>query len=338
MRKYRKREHVENYLRANYRGNTLLEDVFLPHNSLPEMDFDEVDTSVMYLGKKVHFPLMINAMTGGTDFTEDINRDLAEIAKKLQLPMAVGSETVALEEEDARESFEIVRKIVGEEGMVLSNLSGRLSKEDAEKAMEIVKADAIQVHLNPAQELAMEEGDREFKGILENISALTKGIQKPVVVKEVGFGMSADTVEKLYQAGVRHVDISGFGGTNFFEVENLRCPSVDMTDLYGWGIPTAYSLIEAKKLGYEDLHITASGGVSNALDLVKCLVLGADMVGISGELLNYLMHGGLEYATQYLEDLIHKTKVIMLLLGAKNVEELSKVNWKATGKLKELLD
>lgn len=329
---------MENYLRASYKGNTMFDDIILPHNSLPELSLDQIDTRTQYLGKTLEFPLMINAMTGGTDFTEEINRDLSLIAKKFSLPMAVGSQTVVFEDEEAKNSFLIVRETLGKEGLVLGNLSGNLTVEHAKKAIDIIQADALQIHLNPAQELAMEEGDRDFRKVSQNIKKAVQELDVPLIVKEVGFGMDKEVILRLYNMGVRRVDISGFGGTNFFEVENLRCPTVDMEDLYGWGIPTAYSLYQAKSLGFEDLHITASGGIRTALDLTKCLVMGADMCGISGELLSYLIHGGLDYAMDYVEGLIYKTKVLMLLMGAKDLESLSKVKWKATGKLKELIE
>ncbi|MBP2025997.1 type 2 isopentenyl-diphosphate Delta-isomerase [Peptoniphilus stercorisuis] len=337
MRKYRKREHIENYLRTTFVGNPMFEDVFLYHNSLPECDFYEIDTSTTFLNKKVDFPLMINAMTGGSDFSEDINESLAEVARKFNIPMAVGSETIALEDEDAKKSFSIVRQIMGD-GIVLANLSGRASVEDAKRAIEVVQADGIQIHLNPAQELAMDEGDRSFKNILDNIESIVKGVEVPVIVKEVGFGISQDVAKRLYSVGVRNIDVSGFGGTNFLEVENLRAPENDLSELYSWGIPTAMSLIEVSALNYDELSIISSGGVKSSLDVVKSIVLGASMVGISGEILTYLIHGGYEYTMQYIENLIYKCKMIMTLTGAKNISELKNLDYKVTGKLRELVD
>lgn len=336
MRKYRKREHIENYLRSSYTGSPLFDDVMLMHNSLPECDFYEVDTSTMFLNKKINFPLMINAMTGGSDFTEDINRDLSKIATEFNLPMAVGSQTIALEDKDAIKSFKIVRDNM-KDGIVLGNLSGRATIDEAKFAVEMIGADGLQIHLNPAQELAMEEGDRTFRGILTNIEKIVSSLDVPVIVKEVGFGMSKDVVKKLYDIGVRIVDVSGYGGTNFMEVENLRNPENDLSELYSWGIPTAMSVIGAKSLGLDDLQIISSGGVKNSLDLVKSIVIGADMVAISGEILSYLVHGGYEYTMQYLAGLIYKTKIVMTLTGAKNIEELKESKYLITGKLKDLL-
>ena len=336
MRKYRKREHIENYLRSSYTGNPLFDDVLLVHNSLPECDFYEVDTSTMFLNKKINFPLMINAMTGGSEFTEDINRDLSLIAKEFNLPMAVGSQTLAMEDKDAIKSYQIVRENM-EDGIVLGNLSGRATVDEAKFAVEMIGADGLQIHLNPAQELAMDEGDRTFRGILTNIEKIVASLDVPVIVKEVGFGMSKEVVKRLYDSGVRIVDVSGYGGTNFMEVENLRNPENDLSELYSWGIPTAMSVIGAKSLELDNLQIISSGGVRNSLDIAKSIAIGADMVAISGEILSYLIHGGYEYTMQYLAGLIYKTKIVMTLTGSKNIEELKKTKYFITGRLKDLL-
>ena len=336
MRKYRKREHIENYLRSSYTGNPLFDDVLLMHNSLPECDFYEVDTSTMFLNKKINFPLMINAMTGGSEFTEDINRDLSLIAKEFNLPMAVGSQTLAMEDKDAIKSYQIVRENM-KDGIVLGNLSGRATVDEAKFAVEMIGADGLQIHLNPAQELAMDEGDRTFRGILTNIEKIVASLDVPVIVKEVGFGMSKEVVKRLYDSGVRIVDVSGYGGTNFMEVENLRNPENDISELYSWGIPTAMSVIGAKSLELDDLQIISSGGVRNSLDIAKSIAIGADMVAISGEILSYLIHGGYEYTMQYLAGLIYKTKIVMTLTGSKNIEELKETKYFITGRLKDLL-
>lgn len=337
MRKYRKTEHIENFLRSTYVGDPLFSDIFLYNDSLPEINYDEIDTSLNFLDKKVKFPLMINAMTGGSDLSEEINRSLANVAAEYDLPMAVGSQTIALEDKDSRKSFEIVREII-KDGIVISNLSGFASTEDAKLAVDLLRADAIQIHLNPAQELVQVEGERNFCGILNNIEKIVNTSEVPVIVKEVGFGMSQKTVKKLHDVGVKYVDISGFGGSNFFEIENLREPNADISDLFSWGIPTALSLIEAKKLAYDDMHIIASGGIKTSVDIVKSLCIGADMTAISGEILSYIVRGGYEYTLRYIDGLMEKTKMLMMLNGAKNISELQKVDYKVTGKLRELLE
>ena len=337
MRKYRKTEHIENFLRSTYVGDPLFSDIFLYNDSLPEINYDEIDTSLNFLNKKVKFPLMINAMTGGSDLSEEINRSLANVAAEYDLPMAVGSQTIALEDKDSRKSFEIVREII-KDGIVISNLSGFASPEDAKLAVDLLRADAIQIHLNPAQELVQVEGERNFCGILNNIEKIVNTSEVPVIVKEVGFGMSQKTVKKLHDVGVKYVDISGYGGSNFFEIENLREPNADISDLFSWGIPTALSLIETKKLAYDDMYLIASGGIKTSVDIVKSLCIGADMTAISGEILSYIVRGGYEYTLRYIDGLMEKTKMLMMLNGAKNISELQKVDYKVTGKLRELLE
>lgn len=337
MRKKRKREHIENYLRTTYKGDTLFEDIFIEHNSLPNLNFSDIDTTTNFLGKEVGYPIIINAMTGGSEFAHEINRELALIAKEYNIPMAVGSQTIALcDDVECRESFSIVRETIGDKGIVIANLSAQSSIDDVEKALDMIKADAIQLHLNPAQEIVMLEGDRDFRGILENIETIAKTIDKPVIVKEVGFGISKEVATKLYNIGIRNIDISGFGGTNFIEIENIRYNSIDFSELYSWGIPTALSLIKCRELP-EDLNIISSGGIRSSMDIVKSLILGGQMVGISGEILSYLLHGGYENVRDYMEATTHKMKIIMILLGKKNIEELKTTEYKIIGDLKELL-
>lgn len=337
MRKLRKKEHVENYLRSIYEGNTLLGDVYLSNNSLPELNFEDIDISTEFLGRKISAPIMINAMTGGSEFTETINKDLARLAKKFNIPMAVGSQTIALCEEDScKESFKVVREIIGDEGIVISNLSADASVEDCRAALKLVKGNGLQLHLNPGQEIVMSEGDRNFKGILENIEKINKAIDTTLIVKEVGLGMSAEVVEKLRNIGVKHVDISGAGGTNFIEIENLRNNHIDLSELYSWGIPTALAIIEARKVS-DEIDIIGSGGIRNSLDLAKALILGANIVGIAGELISYLLHGGYEAAEEYLRETIYKLKVIMLLLGKSSISELKESKYRVKGELEQLL-
>ncbi len=336
MRQKRKKEHVENYLKSTFRGDTLFRDIYLEHNALPDLNLEDIDTKTQFLGKTIDYPIIINAMTGGSELSQDINRDLSRLAKEFNIPMAVGSQTIAVEDGSKTSSFKVVRENIGSEGLVISNLSGQASLEYVKTALEIIDGDAIQLHLNPAQELAMAEGDREFKGILDNIEEIVNNIEKPVIVKEVGFGISKDVATKLYNIGVRNIDISGTGGTNFIEIENLRNIGMDLGDLYEWGIPTALALIKCRELP-ADLNLIASGGIRNSMDIAKAMVLGANVVGISGELLSYLIHGGYENAKNYFEELIYKLKIIMLLLGKQNIVELQSTKYKIVGELKELL-
>lgn len=334
MRLDRKVEHIQNYLKTEYQGNTLFSDVFLEHDALTQLSIDQIDTRVNFLGKELGFPLLINSMTGGADISLDINKNLASLAEEFTLAMATGSEKIALENQDTIPTFTITRDEYPD-GLIIGNLSSRESLEDAKKAVDILGADALQLHLNPAQELAMEGGDRDFCGVLENIETIVKNLEVPVIVKEVGYGISAKNAKRLYDIGVRYIDLAGSGGTSFLEIEDLRNIASDYSDIYGWGNPTAYLLETCKDLP-KDLSLISSGGIKTALDIVKSLVMGADLVGISGEILKYLLHGNYAYAQSYIEETIYKTKMVMALLGARSIGDLKKVDYKITGKLKEM--
>lgn len=334
-RRDRKKEHIDLFLKSSYKQSTLFEDVYLEHNAIPELDFEEIDTNTIFLGKKVDYPIMINAITGGTNFSQEINRYLSDIAIEFNIPIAVGSQTIGINDVNSAKSFKIVRERI-KDGVVIANTSANVNVNVAQKAIEMIEADAIQLHLNVAQELVMSEGDREFRGLLENIEQIIASVEVPVIVKEVGFGISKDVAMRLYNVGVRYIDVSGVGGTNFIEIEGNRNNEMNFTDLYSWGIPTALSLIQCVNLK-DDLNIISSGGIKNSQDVVKSLCIGANMVGISGEILRRLLEDGYDCAYKYVKELVYKIKVIMLLLGKKNVDELNSVPYKVKGQLKELI-
>lgn len=336
IRKDRKKEHIEYSLKSTYESDTLFKDIYIEHNSLPDLNLYEINGGTSFLGKNIKYPIMINAMTGGTKFSQEINRNLSKIAKNYGIPMAVGSQTIALRDKESYDSFKTVRETVGEKAVVIANLSAQASLEDVKFSMDLIDADAIQLHLNPAQELVMKEGDRDFKGVLKNIGKIVSNIEEPVIVKEVGFGISKDVAQRLYDIGIRYIDISGKGGTNFIEIENRRDDEIDFSDIYSWGIPTALSLIHCRSIS-EDLNIISSGGIRTSLDILKSLVVGANVVGIGGQILKELIEGGYEVANSYMEGLIYKLKILMLLTGSKNIEELKKLPYKIKGELKDLI-
>lgn len=336
MRQERKREHVESYLKTEYVGDNLFKDIYIENNSLPGINFEEIDTKVSFLGKTVDFPLMINAMTGGADELSSINEDLARIARDFNIPMAVGSQKIGIEYPECKDSFKIARDILGKDGILIGNLSANASLEELKEASSMIEADAMQLHLNVCQEMFMDEGDRNFKDIEKNIEHLSKNYEKPIIIKEVGFGISATVSKKLTKLGINHIDISGTGGTNFIEIEDMRNFNKDYSDMYHWGIPTAKALIDCKRENPDNFYIS-SGGVNNADSIIKSFILGANFTAISGEVLRYLMHGGFDEAEKYVEDIIEKSKIIMMLLGVKKIKDLKNVNYTLTGRLKELI-
>lgn len=335
IRASRKDEHINYFLKNRNTVSNGFEDVFLHNNSIPEINFDEICTELIFLNKKISFPLIINAMTGGTDFTKEINQNLSMLANKYNIPIAVGSQTIAINDSKRKNSFEVVREY-NDSGIVIANLSALSSISNISSAVEMIEADAVQLHLNAPQEMCMEEGDRRFRGILDNIQKISNAIKVPVIVKETGFGMSYETVKKLYNASVRIVDISGKGGTNFIQIENNRNNNRNYDFLANWGIPTALSLLECRKVS-KNMKIICSGGITKSEEITKALTMGADLVGISGKILETLLTQGYEQAEKLIESLIYETKVIMLLLGAKNINELKQKQFLVKGETKELI-
>ncbi|MBL4935888.1 type 2 isopentenyl-diphosphate Delta-isomerase [Clostridium sp. YIM B02515] len=336
LRSSRKKEHVQHFLNGNFEGDNFFRHIYLEHNSLPELDFEKIDTRCSFLGKNISFPLMINAMTGGFKDGVRINGNLARLAEKLNIPMAVGSQAIAVADKEYESSFKIVREIL-KNGVVISNINAFAGVDEVLRAIDMIHADAVQIHLNPAQEIVMPEGDRNFKGVLRNIQNIVTKIDKPVIVKEIGFGISKYTANRLFDAGVRYIDIGGSGGTNFIKIESERNKEFEFSELFDWGIPTALSLLECRTVS-KDLNIICSGGMKSADEIVKALCAGADMTGISGPILRELLEGGFEGAYKYLKNIIYKTKVIMLLLGKENINDLRTVPYRIKGELKELLE
>ncbi len=336
MRQSRKQEHLENYLLSSHKSSNLFDEIFIGHKSITDKKFEDVDTSIEFLGKRISFPFMINAVTGGNDYANEINKDLARIANELNIPMAVGSQKVALEEKETRESFEIVREM-NPDGLIISNLGALCTLEEAKEAVEMLNSNAIQLHLNLAQELVMPEGDRDFTEMKESIESVVNGLDIPVILKEVGTGISKDVGNDLYNLGVRYIDCAGKGGSNFVEIEDLRDPGLDASELYDWGIPSALSLLEVLSLKKDDLFVISSGGIRTSTEIAKSLVVGANLCAGSGEIINYLIRGGYNLALDYVKNLRHKFQIIMMLLDVSKVEDLKKVDYKVVGRLRELI-
>ncbi len=300
-------------------GSTGFEDIFLVHNAVPELNMDDIDLSTVVLGHRLAAPLLVNAMTGGIFAAREINEILARLAAEFGLGIAVGSQLIGLKEEACLESFRVVRK-VNPNGLVLANVSASTDVSLALQAVDMIEADGLQVHLNVPQELAMAEGDRKFKGILDNIGELVVRLPVPVIAKEVGFGLSREAAEKLMEAGVKCLDIGGQGGTNFVAIENRRGGLFD-EEMALWGIPTAVSLIEVLSLN-RDVTIIASGGLYSPLQAAKALGIGADLVGMAGILLKVLQRNGKEALRHWMETYLYRLKAIFLMTGSKNIKDI----------------
>lgn len=313
---------------------------FIP-NALPQLALSDVDTSVSVFDETTKWdtPLYINAMTGGSKKGENINESLARVSAKTGLAMASGSLSAALKNPHLEETFSVIRRF-NPHGFVMANVSAGVSAEQAIKAVEILQANALQIHLNAAQELVMSEGDRDFSAWLNNIEGIVRELDSmkvPVVVKETGCGMSARDVLRLKNVGVRAVDVGGRGGTNFVAIENARRGRKSGYEfLDSWGLTTVESLLDiaqcdeilceprycADSCDSARMQVFASGGVRTPLDVVRSLRLGASAAGVAGEFLHTLINEGEDALVEQIESWKAQIRVIMALLGCKNIEDL----------------
>jgi isopentenyl-diphosphate delta-isomerase len=294
--------------------------VHLVHRSLPERALAEVDLSTSVAGVRLSGPVLINAMTGGAPGVGAINRDLAVLARELGLAMAVGSQTAGLREPEVADTYRVVRQ-EHPGGVIIANLSADATVETASRAVAMLEADLLQIHLNAPQELVMAEGDRDFRGQLARIGELVRRLPVPVIVKECGFGLSQETARQLYEVGVRAVDVSGRGGTNFAWIEARRAGEELDPGLEDWGIPTAAAVAEVAALGLPDLDVIASGGVTYGSEAAKALALGARAVGVAGAVLRRHQERGMAGARSYLSGLLRDLSRAMLLCGSATVAE-----------------
>lgn len=323
----RKKDHINMFEACDFSNREVdyFKQIKLVHNALPEIDFDEIDTSMVFLNKRIDYPIMINAITGGIKEVYEMNRDLAKIARTFNIPMAVGSQSVAVKNKGDKKSFEVVREVM-KDGIVIANIGAGQSYEHVIEAVKMIEADAIQLHINVAQEIIMPEGDRAFKGLIEHIGHLKARLHCPIIIKEVGFGISGKVAKRLQDIGIEYIDVSGKGGTNFIEIEDRRNHEKNYEEFYDWGIPTPECL---RLCRYEasELKLIASGGIQKAEHIFKSLLLGSHIVGMSGALLDKYLKEGLGETESFIEDMLHKFKIYMLLTGCGNIKEIKETTY-----------
>jgi isopentenyl-diphosphate delta-isomerase len=319
---------------------TLLECVQLMHQSLPDLDVDQIDTGVTLLGKSLRLPIVIAAMTGGTERAAEVNRDLASIAEARGLGFGLGSQRAMQRQPNTAWTYQV--REWAPKTLILGNVGVVQARElDSKVIAEMVReigADALCVHLNPAQEIVQPGGDRDFRGGLETFKRLVGELPVPVVGKETGCGISLQTALKLKSAGVRTVDTSGAGGTSWVGVETLRAEGDQArlgNLLWDWGIPTAVSVFSCVKVGMETI---ATGGIQSGVDVVRALVLGASAAGIARPMLQAHVRGGKEEAERFVDQIEREIRAVMLLTGASNIAELRKLPRLIFEPLKQWLD
>ena len=320
-REKRKDEHVQLALLAEGSSLSHFDQLSFVHQSLPNIGLKDVNLQVTLPNLVLNSPVYINAMTGGSEMTGNINASLAIVAQATGMAMAVGSQHAGLRNESLVHTYQVVRKM-NPQGMIFANVGADVSLEFALKAVEMLEANALQIHLNVPQELVMPEGGRDFTGWLRLIEQIIHHIEVPIIVKEVGFGMSNQTLQLLHGIGVQYVDVSGRGGTNFIGIENHRRENKEYNYLTGWGQTTPISLLEAKDF-INRMTIFASGGIRNPLDIVKCLSLGAKAVGVASPILRILQKAGVDQAIEEMIRWHEQIKTICTMLGARTTQELA---------------
>jgi isopentenyl-diphosphate Delta-isomerase len=312
------REDVEHH------RSTLLDEVELLHDALPELALDQVDTTTPLFGRVLQAPVLISGMTGGTPEAAALNRELASVAQKLGLGMGLGSQRAMLVRPETAASYRV--RDVAPDIVLLANLGAVQAREaGTARVAELVAAvgaDALCIHLNAAQELVQADGDRNFRGCLDAMAELAAELPVPVVAKETGCGMSPSVLARLRAAGIAWVDVAGAGGTSWTAVESLRGPARQRAlggELRDWGIPTAASVAYAAR---EGLHIIASGGIRGGLDAARALALGADVVSAALPFLRARASGGPEALAEAAEHFVTALRAIALLTGSARIADL----------------
>lgn len=344
--KQRKKDGIEIPLHKDVQAkttSTYLEYVKLVHNALPEIDYDDIDLSTTFLGHRFSVPLIIDSMTGGTDEATLINGRLGELAQEYGLGMGLGSQRAGLKSEELAATYSVARKNAPD-AFLIANIGGAqlakgLTIDEAKKIVRMIGANALVVHLNPLQELVQPEGEPRYRGVLDRISALVMEMDVPVIVKEVGAGISREVAIRLEMSGVSAINIAGAGGTSWAGVEKLRADMVKnktkarLGDVFwDWGIPTAASLVQVRRA--VKLPLIASGGLRNGLEVAKCIALGASMTAMAYPFLKAAAKSR-EDLFKFADSVIAEIKSTMFLLGASDVGSLASSRYILLGPLAE---
>lgn len=319
----RKDDHLL-YAEQLYHDNHEFDHLSFVHHSLPTCGVADVSLQTSWAGQSFNKPYYINAMTGGSKQGQITNQKLAQLAETHDLALALGSASITLRDETTLDSFRIARK-EAPHAFLLANLGAEHSLKHVERVVEALEADAIQLHLNIAQELTMPEGARTFDSWLNNIQQIVTHYQKPVIIKEVGFGMSQDTIQQLIDAGVQTIDISGRGGTDFAAIETNRQTHHIFDEFQNFGQSTPVSLLESRPL-QDNVEILASGGIQTPLHIVKALALGAKAAGISGILLHLLNRHTVDEVLNILNQWDEALTHWMTLLHAPTIQALTQTD------------
>ena len=344
----RKADHIRICLDQKAQAKKIttgFEDLRFVHRALPEIDKHKIELPTTFLGHRFSAPLFVGAMTGGTPKSARINAAIAEAVEKLNLGMGVGSQRAAIEDKKLEETYSITRK-KAPNAFLVANIGGvqlvhGYGLKEVKNAVEMIDADAVAIHLNALQEAIQPEGQTNFNGVLAKIGEIAGEIEKPVIVKETGSGISAEEAKKLEAAGVKALDIGGAGGTSFAAVEYYRAEGEGKAhqsalgeSFWDWGIPTVVSLVET--IRSVDIPIIASGGVRCGTDAAKALALNADLASVTQPVLEAAVKGSAE-VERLLSSITEEVRNVMFLVGADKVESLARVPIVITGNTAEWL-
>ncbi|MGD8544869.1 MAG: type 2 isopentenyl-diphosphate Delta-isomerase [Candidatus Bathyarchaeota archaeon] len=344
----RKEEHIRISLNQNVQARmvtTGFEDIHFIHKALPEINKQNIDLSKEIFNHKFAAPLIVGAITGGTPEAARINSTIAEVVEEMGLGMGVGSQRASIDNKMLEKTFSITRK-KAPTAFLIANIGGiqlvnGYGLKEVERAMKMIEADAIAIHLNPLQEAIQPEGQTNFKGILGRIEEIQRKLEKPVIVKETGAGIAAEIGKKLEEAGVKGIDVSGAGGTSWAAVEYYRAKKQgkgyqrELGEVFwDWGIPTAISIVEVYQT--VSIPVIASGGIRSGIDVAKALALGASLTSLSQPIL-LAANKGKEETMKILSLLTEELKNVMFLLGVESVQNLPNISLTITGKTAEWL-
>lgn len=328
----RKSDHIRINLREDVQSaiTTGLEKYRFEHQALPECNLDEVDTQTVFLNKSLSAPILISSMTGGSPEAAQLNLTLAEAAEEAQIAMGLGSQRAAIEHPELAYTFQVRR--VAPHILLFANLGAiqlnyRYGIDECKKAVEMIEADALILHLNPLQEALQPEGDTRFANLIDKIANVCHALPVPVIVKEVGWGISEKAAKLLIEAGVSVIDVAGAGGTSWSQVEMYRAQSESAARIAShfidWGIPTV-ECIKNIRAFHPSIPIIASGGLRNGIDIAKCIALGANLGAMASPFLKAAARS-LDDTIATIHELKREIQITMFAAGAKSISELQNI-------------
>jgi isopentenyl-diphosphate delta-isomerase len=329
----RKAEHIRLALDERMQlGRSVFEEWAFEHRALPDVDFAAIDTSAPFLGKRLRAPLVISCMTGGTGQATAINRNLAAAAERTGIAFGVGSQRKALEDPAQAASFRV--RDVAPAAPILANLGAvqlnyGFGIDECRAAVDMIQADALVFHLNPLQEAIQPEGQRNFAGLLPKMAAVARRLPVPVIVKEIGCGLSGADGRALAAAGLTILDTAGLGGTSWARIEGHRASDVDLGERFsGWGTPTPDSIRELREI--PGLTIIGSGGLRDGVDAAKAIALGADLAGMAYPFLQAAAESA-EKVVARIERIVLELKICMFCVGAASIANLRRAPLRRLG-------